>query len=472
MFHLRSFLSVLLITGTISLAGCSMGMFPDASVNPAQGKLGTISGNDFGGHAPLVRAHVYVLQPGITGYGSQATSLLTSASQTNGGSAGLYSTHLNTSDPHIPTTWYYETTDTTGSFNISGDYTCTVGQPVYLYLYGGSPTFPSASNTFNLSQVVIANTGGTYYATFTSTTTENAYIGESVSFAGLTGAQATSYNTGTYTVVATNLTTSTFAVVANGTTAASYTETPASSTAVFVPTANPGVVNLAVLGNCPNGTVNAGFGSSISYVYVNEVSTAAAAFAFQGFTLPTNNDAIHIGSSGTAQSLLGIENAALTAGQLYDIQGSNLSTVYAGEGHIARANTTAGNGIVPQTLLNSLGNILAACVDSKNTSTTIGNANISLACSTLFTYATNSGIPSTAGTTPGTPPTDIAAAAINIARHPAGAGTATQETNFMTNLYGLPTGNVPFAPNLTAQPNDFVVGILYPASLNPTNQLC
>jgi streptogramin lyase len=55
---------------------------------------------------------------------------------------------------------------------------------------------------------------------------------------------------------------------------------------------------------------------------------------------------------------------------------------------------------------------------------------------------------------------DTATAAINIARHPAGVGNAS----FMSTLYGLPSGDVPFVPNLTAQPNDFTVGIQYTAA--------
>jgi hypothetical protein len=507
MLRLRSFLTVLVVTGTIGLTGCSMGMFPDASVNVTQGKLGTISGNDFGGHAPLVGAHVYVLQPGTSGYGSQASSLLTASYSANGAGT-LYQTTANPAtagDPGIPSGWFYETTDTTGSFNISGDYTCAIGQPVYLYLYGGSPTYPSANNTFSISAVNVisrsaaTNRGVTTYSYVVqfnvdqsaTNPVQNFYAGEKVVISGMPTAYAFLNGTG-YVTSNANLSTTTFelsttiddaqATAAVGQTYATTT-TPELATgqqaispdaaAVATPGLNPGVVNLATLGNCPDGTVDAGFGATIKYVYVNEVATMATAYAFQGFTAPATsitagNWAIDIGSSGTAQSLIGIENAALTAGQLYDIQGSNLSTTYAGEGHTARTLTTAGNGQVPQTLLDYLGNILAACVDSNNTSTTIGNANISLECQTLFELATNTGIPQTATATPGVPPVDIAEAAINIARHPAGAGTAAQETSFMNGLYALPTGNVPFAPFLTAQPNDFVAGILYPASLNPT----
>lgn len=481
-------LSLALSMVTIGLAGCggfSSAGFPDASINPEQSSLGSIQGSNFGGHAPLVGSHVYVLQPGITGYGSQATSLLTGT--TAGGST--YTTTKNTTDPGIPTSWYYETTDTTGAFNISGDYTCTVGLPVYLYIYGGSPTFPSASNVFTTTQVVVSNEtgilglGGTATYTFTTTTPENFYVGEQVVLSGYTGNLA--LLNGSQTVLATNLTTSTFAVSA-GTYLLEGTGTQTvTATATAQPTFNPGIVNLAVLGNCPSGSTDVGFGSSIKYVYVNEVATTAAAYAFAPFTLPAssatvNNYAIDIGTD--SGNIAGIQNAALIAGQLYDIQGSNVSTTYAGEGHIARATTTAGNGIIPQANIDTIGNILAACVDSQNTATTLGasgatGANMSTQCSMLYNYATSTGIPvSSTGSganAPGQPPFDIAQAAINIARHPAGAPYSytgsTGISAFVTALYGLPTGNIPFAPALTTQPNDFTIGIDYTAANNPAS---
>jgi hypothetical protein len=53
--------AVALLIAMTGCAGFSGASFPDASTNPQYGHLGTISGSDFGGHAPLVGAHVYVL---------------------------------------------------------------------------------------------------------------------------------------------------------------------------------------------------------------------------------------------------------------------------------------------------------------------------------------------------------------------------------------------------------------------------
>jgi hypothetical protein len=522
-----------------ALSGCAIGAvsFPDASTNPGQTPLGTIQGSDFGGHAPLAGAHVYVLQPSVTtanltstgieanAYAAQATSILT-GSTVNG--AVNPTAVLNTSDPGIPTTWYYQKTDLTGAFNISGDYTCTAGVPVYLYLYGGSPTYTSMNNTFDIKTITWSNSGAPYTVTMTLNTTgpnaqpiENAYVGEfMVMNSTFTSAGGTPLAGSDQVVIAgsgsTALSTTQFSFsypsLPTGVTAgATYTET-GSGQVTFVPTFNPSVVNLAVLGNCPNNGSMANSGaftgaSAIKYVYVNEVSTVAAAYAFRPFTFTPNtsnaslqtscstpyaatagsstttayywNNATCIGTS--SKNLAGLQNAANIAGQLYDITGSNLSTTYAGEGHIARSLTTNLNGIVPQANIDTIANIIAACVDSNNGSSIVGNTStsysngqntgISPQCNTLFTYATGNGV-AIGSSGAGVQPYDTATAALNIARHPGGppASAASTAANFMSNLYALPQANPPFAPSLAStgagQPNDFTIGILYPQSLN------
>jgi hypothetical protein len=498
------------ILPVVALTGCAIGTasFPDSSPVPEHAPIGSISGSNFGGHAPLIGAHVYVLQPSTSGYGTRASSILSSTGANNG--ATNPTPVLNSSDPDIPNTWYYQTTDLTGAFNISGDYTCTVGLPVYLYLYGGSPTYPSANNTFQISSFIVSGSSGAYTVTMTINTSgsqpiENAYIGEGLTVASTNGASPTGsqpFNGSFQIVTAPNLTTTTFsftyasATLPSGvTTGTTYTESGNQMTVTFDPTFNPGVVNLASLGNCPSGGFTGA--NAISYVYVNEVSTVAAAYAFRPFQLTptstsTGNNATYIGTSST--NIAGIQNAAVIAKQLYDITGSKLSTTYAGEGHIANTNTVAGNGIVPQANIDTLGNILAACVDSNNGATSVtsgggynypGNGaytGISPQCQTLFQTATSSGIPTTSTGTganaPGYQPLDIAQAAINIARHPAGptySYSTTGSTTFVSTLYNLPQGNRPFTPDLSSlgvtasQLNDFTIGILYTVANNPAN---
>jgi hypothetical protein len=169
---------------------------------------------------------------------------------------------------------------------------------------------------------------------------------------------------------------------------------------------------MAAIGSCPAS------GSSAITVTVNEVSTIAAAYSFAGFA----TDATHVSSSGTALAQTGIANAFANV--------ANLETLSTGN---ALATTPAGNGLVPQANINTLADILAACVNSSSPS--------SSGCSTLFTNAMSAG-------STGTTATDTATAAINIAHYPG--------TNIAA-LYALPIATPPFAPPLTAQPNDFTI---------------
>jgi hypothetical protein len=380
-------LTLVLSSAALVLSGCG-GMnvaFPD-SVAAVQVQGPPIVGNAYGGHAPIVGSHVYLLQPGTSGIGSQATSILGTGTSTSPGGFPLHTNPAPSSgppvvvsDPNIPAGWQYVITDSIGGFNLTNAYVCTAGQPVYIYLTGGNP--------------------GTV--------------------------------------------------------------------------ANPAIVLLTILGNCPsNGALNFGSSSNapINFVYMNEVSTIAAAYVFQPFTSAANNTAVNIGSTGTTQGLVGIENAANTAAQLYAIQGNaQISKSNDGEGHIANFQTQSitfgsggvivtpnqGNGVVPQATIDTLANILAACADGAS-----GAA--STTCTTLFSNATDNGFLG------GTRPTDTATAAINIARYPAGNHSTTTpglvNTNFVTNLFAIPSGIIPFTPNLAAAPNDFTIVINYPTN--------
>jgi hypothetical protein len=482
-FLAASSIALLSLTGCSGFSGAS---FPDASVNPAQTPVGTIQGSVYGGHAPLVGAHVYLLSPGTSGYGSQASSLLCDTGTANASCTTSLAQNISGIDLNIPTSWYYETTDATGSFNLTGNYTCTAGNPVYVYAYGGSPTFPSTSNIFTISSVKVTGSASPYTVTMTATTTENAYVGEAFTIANTTGNQLVgtglnSLSGNTEAVIAgstsagTTLTTVQFSFTTTASlTAGTYPQT-GTNQVTFSPTNNPGVVNLAVLGVCPStGSLAAGgllyngtTSNAIQYIYLNEVSTAAAAYALEGFTPTTvtgTTNATDIGSS--PNNLIGIENAALVASLLYDINGSQITTSYAGEGHIANPKTPNGNGLVPQYLLNTMGNILAACVDSNDTAVADGSSGESAQCKTLFETATSNGVPKGGTGTVGVMPIDTAQAMLNIAHYPAGDPSNT--TTFMGNLYGLPSGNVPFTPNLVSasvgQPNDFTVAIQYSKS--------
>ena len=74
-FHL---LLVPVLFATLALTGCVGPSFPNVQSTPGQVSVGPIQGLDWGGHAPLVGARIFLLQAGTGGYGAKATSLLSS----------------------------------------------------------------------------------------------------------------------------------------------------------------------------------------------------------------------------------------------------------------------------------------------------------------------------------------------------------------------------------------------------------
>jgi streptogramin lyase len=103
------------------LTGCSTSFAPNP-VQTDQTVIGKIQGVVHGGQAPVTGAQIYLYAAGTGGYGTNAVSLLTAASNTTADANGNY----------------YVTSDSTGSFSLSGDYTCTAGGQVYLVGVGGN----------------------------------------------------------------------------------------------------------------------------------------------------------------------------------------------------------------------------------------------------------------------------------------------------------------------------------------------
>ena len=172
---------------------------------------------------------------------------------------------------------------------------------------------------------------------------------------------------------------------------------------------------LAGLGTCS--TVVA----SPPYVVINEVSTIATAYAIAGFaTNPT-----HVSSSGSTLALQGIANAFAAI--------PNLETLSTG---VALTTTPSGYGSIPQSKINTLANILAACVNSTGPSST--------PCSTLFDNEVSGSLPS-----------ETATMAIYMAQNP---------WKNISTIYGVQTAGAPFQPSLTAVPNDLSAAITYSAS--------
>ncbi|MGA2909467.1 MAG: NHL repeat-containing protein [Terracidiphilus sp.] len=177
--------------------------------------------------------------------------------------------------------------------------------------------------------------------------------------------------------------------------------------------ANAAIGLMAALGTC-------GSLSSAPYVVINEISTIATAYSIAGFA----TDSTHVSSSSSPlATATDVPNAFATV--------TNLESLGRG---VALPTTPDGNGVVPQATIDTLADILGACVNSAGPTST--------PCTTLFANATNGN----------SQPLETATAAINIAHNP-GANTAT--------LYGLLPTDLPFQPTLLFQPNDFTIAITY-----------
>lgn len=473
-----SSLSVLsLMIGTLTLVGCG-GAFslPDAVVSTSSPSADgpPINGSVYGGHAPVQGAHVYLLQPSTTAYGGVATSILGNNGAT---SANGYAISTDVSDPKVPVGSKYVTTDSTGQFSLTGAYACQVGQPVYIYAYGGNigssggtPVAQTGNITISKATVVFnaANYPNSFTYTFTFSTSNSPTVplavGDTVnlSLSNITADGGTGYNwpsLTSVTVASVNSPTNPTQFTAVGSTTTIY-DGAGTGTYSYTSTAvnNPSIVQLLTLGNCPSsGNFSTAGNGALQYLYVNEVSTVATAYTFQPFTLSSNNDAWHIGSTGGTQALRGIASAANTAAQLYNIQGGGAQSTATGEGegHVANSLTAAGNGIVPQATIDTLANILANCVDAVPSTPT----SVPTQCSSLFSVATDD------GTSNGTTPVDTGTAAINIARYPAGNhSTGNVDATYVSDIFASKTPIVPYLPQLSSAPNDWTIAINYPVS--------
>ena len=133
---------------------------------------------------------------------------------------------------------------------------------------------------------------------------------------------------------------------------------------------------MGVLGTCPaSGT----FATQLPYLQISEVSTIAAAYALAPFAV----DATHVGSSNTTQGLLGLQNAFVNAGKIYDVSGAH--------GQSATKASPIGIGILPQALINTLADILSACVNTVQTYNVTGGIIYSAPCMTLLGTALSGG---------------------------------------------------------------------------------
>jgi hypothetical protein len=194
---------------------------------------------------------------------------------------------------------------------------------------------------------------------------------------------------------------------------------------------NSAIMLAAPLGACGNLT-------SGTFINLNEVTTAATAIALGQFFTTTfgSSSTDSIGASST--NSVGLTNAFATVNNLVNI----------GTGAAVTSTPLTNGGLsvtaTPESAkLNTIANILAACVNSDGGGT-------SPCQTTLFPDVTPAGA---------TPPSDTLQAAVYMSLNPTSNNSNTSATN-LTALYGLQTGTAPFV-GVGTQPTDWTIGIQY-----------
>jgi streptogramin lyase len=180
--------------------------------------------------------------------------------------------------------------------------------------------------------------------------------------------------------------------------------------------ANPNLALMVALGTCSS--LNAG-----THIRMNELTTVAAIWALTPFMSGNTQSYLKIGTSST--NAAGLQLAFAAANEIVNTSNGTFP------------GTLPAGATLPTSELNTLADILEACIDSKG-----GTALQSNPCGALFGDA-----PSGTGY-----PTDTITAAMNIALNPARNVSA---------LYTLASATASFLPDLSSAPNAWTVAIKY-----------
>ncbi len=196
---------------------------------------------------------------------------------------------------------------------------------------------------------------------------------------------------------------------------------PSSSSLMYVTATggNPGIAQpnaaialMTALGAC-------GSLSASTRIMIDERTTVAAASALAPFmAAPAAIGSSSIDATGLAAAFS--LASAYTSPSTGQIPGPSLPT----------------NAAAPTALINTLANVIAACINSAG-----GVAGDGSACGTLFTNTTPSGAAA---------PSNTISALLNVMRDPQAHAAA---------LYGLNTPSAPFQPQLGAAPTDWTVAL-------------
>jgi hypothetical protein len=197
-------------------------------------------------------------------------------------------------------------------------------------------------------------------------------------------------------------------------------------------TTNSAAAFMAALGPCPtvklsNPTLN-----------VNEVTTIASMFAVQQFFTPGGSNGL--GMIGTTPgNTTGMATAFATAKNLVNLTNGTAIASTTSTGPVVGFTTAPVVTITPeQAKINTLANILAACINTSGA----GSPN----CTTLFSNVSSSTV------------VDTLEAAYYLATNPTDTVGGTSK---ISTVYGLSASQPPFAPALNSAPADWTIGVTY-----------
>jgi hypothetical protein len=179
---------------------------------------------------------------------------------------------------------------------------------------------------------------------------------------------------------------------------------------------NPNLALMVALGPCNSLTGG-------THIRMNELTTVAAVWALAPFMSGNTHSYLNVGTSST--NATGLSLAFEAASEVVNTSNGTFP------------GTLPTGATLPTTELNTIADILEACVNSKG-----GVENDGSACGTLFFDA-----PSGSAY-----PTDTITAAMNIAQNPA---------NNVGNLWSIASATSAFKPDLGSAPNAWTVAITY-----------
>ena len=184
---------------------------------------------------------------------------------------------------------------------------------------------------------------------------------------------------------------------------------------------NAAIAMMAALGPCSTLLANA----STTFINVDEVTTVGSVYALAGFMTTAPNVGSDPGTVSTDALAAAFAN---TKTMVNTTSGTALTT-------------STGNGVVPQTTINSLANSIAACINTGSANSSGANS-----CANLFSATTAGGVT----------PTNTLQAALNVAHTPAQNAAA---------IFALASSTPPFQPTLTAAPASYAITVTHPSDV-------